>query len=89
MTLDEAREILGKTISTLGEHFDHVQILTSWADQTDTQTLYKGCGNWYARQGMAHDFINRDIAQENAIQIADKITPAPPPDDGDEWKAPV
>jgi hypothetical protein len=26
-----------------------------------------------ARQGMAHDFINEDVAQENATQIAAKL----------------
>lgn len=53
----------------------HVQVLMSWNTEGQTRSLHTGMGNWYARQGLAHEFINADVAQENAQQIADAIRP--------------
>lgn len=79
MTGEEAHALLGEFVEKLGEHFDHVQILATWNEEGLTKAAYSGCGSWYARQGLAHEFINKDIAQENAHQLAEKINP--PPDD--------
>lgn len=71
-------------VAKILEHVDAVQILVSWNEQAISKNLYRGGGNWFARQGMAHDFINQDVAQENAKQLADKLEP--PPDDAESWK---
>lgn len=83
MDAAKAQEILERAATQLGEHFDAVQILATWSEAGVTHSIPRGAGNWYARQGMAHEFINQDVAQENAKQIADRI--ARPDDDGD-WK---
>lgn len=49
------------------------------------ERLFNGSGNWYARQGMAHDFIKCDAAQINAFELG-KVMPKPD-DDGETWKA--
>jgi len=86
MSGKEITELINKTASDLGEHFDAVQILVSWNDNGQTTASYSGCGNWYARQGMAHEFINSDVAQENARQMKG-ILPNNPPDNGESWKS--
>lgn len=87
MTEAEIESILRECTEKLGEHFEAVQILVSWNEDGLSKMRKMGAGNWYARQGMAHEFINADIAQENAHQIAAKLTP--PPDESDDWKAPA
>lgn len=74
LTEREARDLIQQCLDRLGEHFDAVQILASYGDSGNTGCMTFGCGNWYARQGMAHEFINRDVAQENATQISQMLT---------------
>lgn len=82
----EQRAEIEKHVLALMEHFDAVQILvSSTAPCGGTESVFQGAGNWFARQGMAHDFIQRDQSETSASKIADKISP-PPPDDGEEWK---
>lgn len=75
MDTTEAEKIVQKAAESLGEHFDAVQIMVSWNEEGMTKMFKSGCGNWYARQGMAHEFINADVAQDAAIQIAKKLRP--------------
>ncbi len=57
-------------IAQLMEHCDAVQILMTGTDgRGESWSLDRGSGNWYARQGLAHEFIDKNIAQENAHQI--------------------
>lgn len=67
--IDEVRA----AVERLGEHFEAVQVLVSWNNASESFNIYNGCGNWFARQGMAHDFINKDVAQEQAMQIGDQL----------------
>lgn len=69
----QAQDILRKAVENLGEHFDSVQIMATWSEDSITHLSNNGCGNWYARQGMAHEFINSDIAQDQARQIAKSL----------------
>lgn len=80
----DAEKLLETVAAQLGEHFDAVQIMVSYNREAQTFCVKRGCGNWYARQGMAHEFINANQAEEQARQIAEVIQP--PEDDGDEWK---
>lgn len=81
MTDDLRRQnALAEGLRILGEHFDHVQIMVSWCEQGACYSDYYGAGNWYARQGLAHEFIQKDIAQENARQLAG-VMPQNPPDE--------
>ena len=51
-------EIVKKALHDLGEHFESVQILATTVSEGQTLRSFSGCGNWYARLGMAHEFIN-------------------------------
>jgi hypothetical protein len=64
--------ILAEVMPKLMEHCDAVQVLITFPSPNG-QTLRKadGRGNWYARQGMAHEFINTDQAREIANAIAE------------------
>jgi hypothetical protein len=74
MTTNQQREEAVKSaLRALKEFYDHVQILATTDDAGETGRNFAGFGNWYARQGMAHEFINIDIAQENAVRIANAI----------------
>ena len=71
----EINKVVEKTLHDLGEHFEHVQLLMTRTVEGSTHTVFKGVGNWHARFGMAHEFINKDVAQENANQLAQQIKP--------------
>lgn len=81
MNKDAAGKLLEDTAAKLGEHFDAVQIMATKNEEGHTLCVKRGSGNWYARQGMAHEFINEDIAQESARQIADQLKEPP-----EDWK---
>ena len=75
MSEEEAVQILKKAASDLGEHFDNIQIHASWMSLNGdgyTKAYHTGIGDWYARQGLAHAFINEDQAKEigRAVQQA-------------------
>ena len=81
MTDEQRIALLESTVSMLGEHFDHLQIMVTWDEgrqEPITRRLFRGGGNWYARLGLAHEFISEG---EGDI-LADKINQ--PPDNGEE-----
>lgn len=81
----ENEKIIAEAAQKLGEHFDHVQVLVTWEEQGVSKSCFKGAGNWYARQGLAHEFINSDIARDAAKEIAEQLRDKP--DGSDDWKA--
>ncbi len=85
MSDPELIALVQEAAAKLGEEFDAVQIMVSWQDDKGkgTRSLFRGCGNWFARQGMAHDFIAIDEAETQAREISAAIQP---PDDGEQWK---
>lgn len=86
MNGEQVNKLLDDYAAKLGEHFGAVQIMVTWDEGGVTHAAKRGCGNWYARQGMAHEFINCDMAVENAHQLA-AIIHRPDSNDGDEWKS--
>lgn len=83
MTEEDAIKIVDRVVSNLREFFPSVQVLVSWEDENDgaTADVFRGSGNWYARAGMANEFLNRDQGQTLAKEIDDRTNP---PDEGDE-----
>lgn len=70
----DLEQILELAAAQLGEHFDVVQILASThLDGGGTRCVKRGVGNWYARQGMAHEFIENNIAEDQACAIAERL----------------
>lgn len=54
-------EMLSKHSAMLAEHFDSVLLLTSRLNPDGTTTMHvDGSGNWYARVGMAREFLIQD-----------------------------
>lgn len=47
-------------VNALLEHFDCVQILVSSTIPEGTSNVFIGGGNWFARQGMAHEGQSTD-----------------------------
>jgi hypothetical protein len=72
---DEERlsKLVALAASQLGEHFANVQIMVSWQQGGKTSSCYRGTGDWYARQGMAQEFINSDRNQDLAVQLAEEL----------------
>lgn len=74
MNEKELIQFLELVACRLGEQFANVQILVSWpSDEGGTSSLFRGSGDWYARQGLAHRFIHSDQADEAAKAIAEKL----------------
>ena len=69
------QDVVRNHVLALMEHFDSVQILVSVSSSIGTQNVYMGAGNWFARQGMAHDFIAQDKAHTEANEMAKLIPP--------------
>ncbi len=86
MTDAEAMTLIELMAAQLGEHFDAVQIMASRNEEGLTGCFKRGCGNWYARQGMAHEFINEDVAQENARKLSEVINTDSGGDETEGWK---
>ena len=64
MNRDEAINLLNDHAARLSEHFDAVLILASYLEPDGTTTAVAGGqGNYYARQGMAAQFIDRAKAE--------------------------
>jgi hypothetical protein len=75
MTEDEAKELLARMSAQLHEHFDAVQILVSWNEESDCKCIKQGSGNWYARIGMCREMLLFDEAHINARELADVLNP--------------
>lgn len=73
---------LGKHAAQLAEHFDATVILASrLLPDGSTQLYVAGQGNWYARMGMAQDFVDN---AENFLQgNYDDAPPGFEPPDGE------
>lgn len=62
--IDNDDEFVSRCVEGLKHRFDAVQILVSRVDETgNTQCCKKGIGNWYARTGMAREFLEEDRSQ--------------------------
>lgn len=59
-------------VHQLGEYFPVVAIMVSREDGINgTEMLSRGSGNYYARLGMCHEFINSSQAET----LANRLTP--------------
>lgn len=72
-SIDELNNLVLPHVHQLMEHFDAVQILATVVSERGTELVAIGSGNWYARRGMAEEFINRDRAVTEANEIAEAI----------------
>ncbi len=87
MTPEESKQfqkLLRVAASTLGEHFNSVQIHASVISEGMTASFHDGSGDWFARQGLAHLFIETEQAETNAIEIQKRI--GNDDDDEESWK---
>jgi hypothetical protein len=68
-------DVVNRCLHEIAEHFESVQILATRVEGEQTMRCFRGSGNYYARLGMAREFVTEDQAQEQAKQIADKLNP--------------
>lgn len=61
---EEKSEIIRKTLSVLGEHFDNVKLLVNIRndDGTYSSWLNMGVGDPYSHYGMARHFVEQEQA---------------------------
>lgn len=87
MRPEEQIELVDRIAAQLGEQFECVQILVSTCLENGkgTESVYSGFGNWFARQGMARDFVTKDDASTHAKHLADRLDP-PPQDESEAWR---
>ena len=60
MNDEEFAEELKRVAARLSEHCDAVQISACRNDAGNTSCFHMGEGNWYARIGMAKEFLELD-----------------------------
>lgn len=75
MTHAELDEIVRPMMEQLGEHCDSIQVLATWTEEGSTFRYKYGTGNWYARRGLAMEFIEQDQAQTTAKEIKEALHP--------------
>lgn len=76
MTAEDQRiEKMRQAVEALIEHFDSVQIMASITEDGSTNAHYVGRGDFYARLGMAHEFIENDKSQITARDLSAAIKP--------------
>ena len=61
MTDEQFAEELKRVAARLSEHCDAIQISACRNDAGNTSCFHTGEGNWYARIGMAKEFIELDV----------------------------
>lgn len=62
-----------QALQLLGEHFDAVQILVTFNEEAVSKFRHTGAGNWYARQGMAQEFIRSSQDQSLAHELSNAL----------------
>ena len=70
MTDKEGIKLIDSHVAALMEHFDAVQIFATKSDGEGTEDWMRGGGNWYARQGLAHEFITRGNVRSKAHEMS-------------------
>ena len=82
-TNESLTQLIDNSLEALMEHFEAVQILATTHDSIsgDTYDWMRGSGNWYARRGLADNFISKDKAQDIGVEVANRL-----PSDGDDWQ---
>jgi len=70
-TKEELQQILVQATELMPDA--HIQVMATYNTNGNSVSIYQGVGNWYARQGLAHEFINQDMAQVNAVQLAEQL----------------
>lgn len=75
MTKEEAERFLDRHLEELAEHFEAVQILVTDSDKDGTLYIARGKGNFYARKGLAQQFIDNDHHNDAAQSIKHAIKP--------------
>lgn len=76
MTTQEAKrlvDLVAKFAVDLGEHFDAVQIMACVCDEDGTSSFFRGSGNWFARQGLAHEFVAQELAETTGKGVAREL----------------
>lgn len=76
MNIHNSAQEVDSAVSRLTEHFDCILVLASRLNPTNgnTEIYVRGTGNYYARVGMAREFLDRDTATITK-DVTDQETP--------------
>jgi len=74
MTPAESKRV-EEVAARLAEDWEVVQILVSRAEHDGTGRYFYGIGNWFARQGMADDFVKSENARLIGVELEKVINP--------------
>lgn len=84
MNDNQHHDLVRKFARDLGEHFDAVQVLVTWNEEGISKDFACGSGNWYARQGLAHEFITKNQSMSIAQEMSNvNLHMAKPPEEED------
>lgn len=72
---DRRVEAVANALQTLGEYFEAVQIMCCFTEENATKMRSAGSGNWFARQGMAREFLQAQQDQALAAELSEALKP--------------
>lgn len=72
MTTTEIQKLTNDFLNQFREQNIQVQLLVSFEDSNGTSEIFTGIGNYYARIGMANEFIQRDKSQVITIETEEE-----------------
>ena len=73
MTSEQIANLMQDFCDRMNEHGDCIQILFSKTDASGTSIIKAGAGNFYARLGIAREFIQTDSHRDLASEIAGSL----------------
>lgn len=65
--------LIDKALDTLGEHFEAIQIIATDSDGGGSLYVARGRGNFYARKGAVHQWLENDRHDDAAQYVKDAI----------------
>lgn len=73
---DEILAVLKRHRNEIAEYVDSIQLLATWMENGETRYAFIGAGNLFARQAMAVQYAELDVAL---------TTEGEDEEDGEEW----
>jgi uncharacterized protein YciW len=68
--MDDISKLVDRAVATLQEHCSSVHVMVSVQQDGCTRSIHRGAGDYYARLGLAHEFIDTTKQQDSAAHIA-------------------
>ncbi len=66
-------DLINQAVNVLREHCTSVHVMVSFQEEGQTRSIHRGCGDFYARMGLAHEFIESTNQKDTAVEIASAL----------------